>query len=277
MSNNIIRINVTEGATEVHGELLDVSRAASLQVFSSDAIADKAGWTLRIDPVHGAVRPGMWIEQPEHAVSVGEIRCVSASCVSDVSFMADHAGSAFHADLLIGGYEAHLAPIGMEQHIMTSLHGDLNQTLPRIEEALSGKLGLAELTQLIADLQGQVLELTSVSTDVFGNVSSEVNQIVTALQDVDSLSLLTSLSVDSAALADLDAFGMHGTLASATTLDGLFTSPESFPLTLDFSTPHHVSEATEVFASAASSISSGASIQSDGFGTSDFPGNTDLS
>jgi len=60
----------------------------------------------------------------------------------------------------------------------------------------------------------------------------------------------------------------------------LFTSPEAFPLTLDFSSPNSIQEASELFASAGgtSSISSTASSSDTDSGlSSGAAGSSDLS
>ena len=152
--------------------------------------------------------------------------------------------------------------------------------MPRVQNALSGQLGHEELSQLIADIQAQVLELNTLSQDLFGDLSGDVNEAAASAGDMDADALLASMQIDSGVFAEplLASFG--DSAAYSTTLDGLFTSPESFPLTMDFSSPTSVKEASDLFAStgSTSSISSTASSSdAEGGVVGSTPGSSDHS
>lgn len=269
MTPTTIQIQADSNHTTVQGELIDVARAASIRFFDHSASSSDVA-SVHLDSVSGLVKGVHLSSLGTDVPSVGEFRVLVSHCVSDPGLMGDQslvAGTA-SADLWMES-----EPVGALMHTTheqgsAHLGHDLAGMIPKIDAALAGHLNAGELNQLIADLQSQVLDLNSGGQQLFGDLSSDIHATVHALQGLDSHLLLSAMSLDSAYLGDpvLDAFSASTPLATVTTLDGLFTSPEAFPLTLDFSNPHGVHEATELFAAAGgSSINSSATSSDPGF------------
>lgn len=207
--------------------------------------------------------------------------CLATVCVSDSSVMVP---VGLGAESLIDSALVGTAAIQGVHHTMDD-HGrlldishELTAISPQLKAALAGSLGAAEISQLIADVQAQLLELNAIGGDYFGELAAAVDQEAAELASLGNEELLASMGIDSTVLSDSAAIGGDVGLGLAT-LDGLFTSPESFPLTMDFSNPVSVYEANELFASVSgsSSISSTATSGDSDSGAvsptgSDFPG-----
>ncbi|MFN7505635.1 MAG: hypothetical protein ACK5Q1_08740, partial [Limnobacter sp.] len=195
-------------------------------------------------------------------LGLGEFRCISQSCVSDVSvFESASILASVEPALLSNADTAGILNTMNEQASFEALNSELLNALPRVKHALGGELAYSELTQLIADIQSQVLDLNTLSQNMFGELSGEVNSAMQEVSGFDTDSLLDSMQIDSGLFAQPELLGNTNSLALEATLDGLFTSPEVFPLTLDFSNPNGIQEASELFAATggSSSISSTAS------------------
>ncbi|MCQ8897269.1 hypothetical protein NQT62_12570 [Limnobacter humi] len=268
MQPTAIQIQADDNHSTVQGELIDVARAASIRVFEHSAPSGDVG-LVRLDSVSGVLK-GAHIQSTVGEVStLGDVRLFASHCVSDSSLLGEHplvsgtATAGLWMESEPAGALAHMT----HDHSTAHLGHDLTGLIPKIDAALAGHLSAGELNQLIADLQSQVLDLNSGGQQLFGDLSSDIHSTVHELQGLDSHVLLSTMSLDSAYLGDpvLDAMTASTPLATLTTLDGLFTSPEAFPLTLDFSNPHSVHEATELFAAAGgSSINSSASSADSG-------------
>lgn len=188
----------------------------------------------------------------------GDLRCISSGCVSDVTlFGADSSLASVDPSLLANINSAGIMESMNNEISFESLNTQLVAQLPDIQQALAGDMNLAQLSQLVADIQSQLLEINTLSQDIFGDVSGDVAQFASEAGQLTNEDLLASMQVDSVLFAEPSLAGFGS--GSVTTLDGLFTSPESFPLTMDFSNPTSLQEASDLFASTGSSISSNAS------------------
>jgi hypothetical protein len=276
MSNSVIQLSAQTDHSYSAGELLDPVSRATIEFFDS------------YEPHPGSSKisfssfDGLDTKEFSGATSLGfgELRCISQACVSDVSVF-ESSSSLANVDpaLLANADSAGILNTMNEQVSFETLNSELLSAMPRVKHALGGELSYSELTQLIADIQAQVLDLNSLSQDVFGELSGEVNHAVSEFAEFDTDSLLASMQIDSGLFAQPELAGNAHSLAYAATLDGLFTSPEAFPLTLDFSSPNSIQEASELFASAGgtSSISSTASnSDSDSGLSSGAAGSSDL-
>lgn len=194
--------------------------------------------------------------------SVGGVRCVSQHCVSDVSFVQP---SAEHLlpDTSWVVHDIHGAVMA-ESHENTHLLNvgqSLADQLPKIHQGLEGQLNLHEMSQLINDLQSQLLQLNHTTQSLFPDLSLNLHEASGALSALPNEALLTSVQADTYSIFDSFSHHDHGVAAVHTTLDALFTSPEAFPLTLDFSDKHHVEQVHDLFSShGGSSISTSASV-----------------
>lgn len=187
----------------------------------------------------------------------GDLRCISSGCVSDVTlFGADSSLASVDPSLLANIHSAGIMEAMSNEISFESLNTQLVAQLPDIHQALSGDMNLAQLSQLVADIQSQLLEINTLSQDLFGDVSADAAQLASEVGQLNNDDLLASMQVDSVLFAEPSLAGFGS--GSVTTLDGLFTSPESFPLTMDFSNPSSLQEASDLFASTGSSISSNA-------------------
>lgn len=212
---------------------------------------------------------------------IGEFFCISNVCISD-SGVFESVASIASVDPGLLAYSQNVPAmdnVNMDSGLY-GLNSDLLSGMPKLQLALNGALGYDELSQLIQDVQAQVLELNSVSQDLFGDLSADVDAAVAQAETRESAALLDSMQIDSQVFSDPVFSGFDNSTPQGATLDGLFTSPEAFPLTLDFSNPHGIQEASELFASA----SSGSSISSTATGTEagsslpgSIPGSSDFS
>lgn len=259
MSNSVIQLSVHADTGPFAGQLLDPVSKATIEFFDS------------FEPSSGSTRISFAstdsLDSREFAsaqsLGFGELRCVSQACVSDVSVFESSATLAsVDPGLLASAHTAGIMDNMTTEHLsFQSLNSELLSAMPRVKNALDGELNHSELTQLIADIQAQVLELNSLGQNLFDDLSGEVNNAVTGLGELDTESLLASMQIDSGLFAQPELATNTHSLALAATLDGLFTSPEAFPLTMDFSNSSSIQEASELFASTSgtSSISSTAS------------------
>lgn len=245
--------------TQASGLLIEVSAGSRLLPLQTDAIGHPGGLVLSAAGSVGEFQ-------------VGSHSLLSAQCISDVSLLSTtpvHDAALLGLDVLTMAANAlHHAAGGSSMIEVSQL---LVDALPKINAGLSGQLSQTELSSLISDVQGHLLNLTSQSNDMLGDLSGDVQSVLTAVEGLDANDLLASVSVDVNTLSDVYALSGVPEAHSAahfTTLDALFTAPEAFPLTLDFSDARHVESATELFSanSHASGISSGASPEGSSFG-----------
>ncbi|WP_288107817.1 hypothetical protein [Limnobacter sp.] len=202
-------------------------------------------------------------ELPGHqAISVGGVQCAIEHCVSDVSLTQPMAEPVLpdtswvvhdiHGAVMAQSHEnAHLLNLGQS----------LADQLPKIHQGLEGQLNLHEMGQLISDLQNQLLQLNHTTQSLFPDLSLNLHDVSGALSTLPNEALLTSVQADTYSIFDTFSHHDHGVAGVHTTLDALFTSPEAFPLTLDFSDKHHVEQVHDLFSShGSSSISTSASV-----------------
>lgn len=270
MSNLAIQLSVQSEPNQIVGELTASANRATIEFFD------------QYQPTYGshqiALNPNDGFSAKDFGASLslgfGELRCISQACVSDVSvFQSDNALANVDPGLLANAAEAGMMEIMSDSITFDALNSELLCAVPRLQSALEGQLDYNQLSQLIADVQAQVLELNSLSQDLYGDLAEEIQDATVTMDELDTESLITAMQIDSGLFAQPDLAGGHlHSLALDVTLDGLFTTPEAFPLTMDFSSAGSVLEASELFAATgnASSISSTASnIESDaGFGIS---------
>lgn len=255
MFQPVIQLSAFTDANPVQGELYGSAQLASIQFFEglhSSPVAEGISLSFQDGPL-----PRSTLSYPD--TEFGELRCISQSCVSDVSLIQEAPTlSGFDADLLLANNMIHTGQLMTDETSIESLGSSLLGALPQVKQALGGELDATQLSQLIAELQSQLLELNSVTQDNFGDMTSELSLAVQEAEAQDTDSLLAALQQDAGLFtgSNLDS-SLHG-LVSEATLDGLFTAPEAFPLTLDFSNKNGIQEASELFAatSSAQSISS---------------------
>lgn len=276
MSNPSILLSVQSDSSQSAGELISPVSRATIEFFDQYQ-PNYGAHQISLNPNDGLSTKDFGTSQ---SLGFGELRCISQACVSDVSvFESDNTLANVDPGLL-----AKAGTAGMMEHMSESttyeaLNSELLSAVPGLQSALDGQLDYNQLSQLIADVQAQVLELNSISQNLFGDLSEEIQEATVTMAELDSDSLITAMQIDSGLFAQPGLAGSNEhSLALEATLDGLFTSPEAFPLTMDFSNPGSVQEASELFAATggASSISSTASnTETDaGFGAS-TPGNPD--
>ncbi|HEX4878417.1 MAG TPA: hypothetical protein VFV39_01100 [Limnobacter sp.] len=256
MASHSILLTVHPESSPEAGVLVDAVRATSIQLFEHSVPYDGVN-AIRIASLdfsvgrHDVGSPGL---------QLGELRCVAQACISDVSLFSGDVSLAHVDPSLLANPDLAGMVEGMDNQIeIQRLGADLLDQLPGLQQALLGELSLPELNALIAQIQANLLNFNSFTQEHYGDLSLDIEAAILQLQGNGLEDLLTSVQVDSSLFAQPHLAGFdHNTTLDAT-LDGLFTSPESFPLTLDFSNPSSVQEASELFASAgASSISSSA-------------------
>jgi len=276
MSNSFIQLSVQSDPGQAVGELISPVSRATIEFFDQYQ-PSYGGQQISLNPNDGFSAKEFGVSQ---SLGFGELRCISQACVSDVSvFESDNTLANVDPGLLANEGAAGIMENMSESITFEALNSELLCAVPRLQSALDGQLDYHQLSQLIADMQAQVLELNSLSQDLYGDVAEEVQEATVAMGELDTDSLITAMQIESGLFAQPGLVGSNvHSLALEATLDGLFTSPEAFPLTLDFSNPGSVQEASELFAAtgSSSSISSSASnTETDaGFGASPL-GNTD--
>lgn len=275
MSKPAIHLSVQAEPSPAAVELLGPLSVATVEFF--DSFQPSANTQVLLNALDGLAPLELGLPQ---SMGLGELRCISQACISDASiFESSTAIANVDPGLLANAQVAGIMDPMNNQITFESLNSELNSAMPRIQHALAGELGFDELSQLIADIQAQVLDLNALSRDLFGDISEDVHDMSVEVGNQDINSLLASMQIDSALFAQPDLALDSSSLAHYATLDGLFTSPEAFPLTMDFSSSSSVQEASELFASTgnSSSISSTASNSEtdSGLGGKDIPGSTD--
>lgn len=272
MSNFTIQLSAQADHSDLAGAQLAPASSATIEFFDQFQPSTDAT-TISLSPADGLNFKDL---TGTSSLGFGDLRCISQACVSDVSVIESTANLASIDPALLANTdsiaESSSNSMGIqnfmnEQMSFESLNADLLNAMPQLKHALDGNLSHSELSQLILDIQAQVLELNGLSQELFGSLTNDVHTAVHEFSELDSSALLTSMQIDSSYFAEPVLSATSHSLAFETTLDGLFTSPEAFPLTLDFSNPSSIREASELFAStgAGSSISSSASdLESNG-------------
>lgn len=268
MTDFAIHLSATSQPEQSAVGMLDLDHAATVELF--DRFEPSFGGNrIQLNYLDGITNQ----ESASGSGRVGEFLCIASTCVSDAT--------AFESMVSIAsvdpGLLAHPQPAALMNSMniesgLQTLNSELIGSVPKLLQAINGELGHDELSQLILDIQLQVLELNSVNRDLFGDLSAEVNTAVAQLETIEPLLLLDSMQMDIGTLSDSEFSSLGNSLALEATLDGLFTSPEAFPLTLDFSNPNSVQEASVLFAAASSSGSSISSAASGAEAESIFPG-----
>jgi hypothetical protein len=278
MPNSVIQLSVQADTHENVGELFAPISKATIEFFESFESSPSTGSVITFGSLDGVNFQELSVAQPS---GLGDLRCISQACVSDISVFESNASLASIDPGLLANVESAGIMNSMNDHIsFQALNAELLDAMPRVQNALSGQLGHEELSQLISDIQAQVLELNTLSQELFGDLSGDVNAAAANAGDMDSDALLASMQIDSSVFAEPVLAGFDDSVAYSTTLDGLFTSPESFPLIMDFSSPSSVREASDLFAStgSTSSISSSASGSgTEGGAVGSIPGSSDHS
>lgn len=269
MSDFAIQLTVTTQPETLASAVFELGNAASIEFFDHSEPAFGAS-RIQLSYTDGINNQ----DSASEVAHIGDLFCTSSACVSDPGVFESIVSIASVDPGLLAYSQP--APV-MDNMNMESgfqvLNPDILNSMPKLQMALNGGLSYDELSQLIQDIQAQVLELNSFNQDLFGDLSLDVNLAVNELETQDADSLLNAMQTDSLVISNPGLGSLDDSLALGATLDGLFTSPEAFPLTLDFSNPNGIQEASELFASACA----GTSISSAALGTdadSSFPGTT---
>jgi len=256
MDTQTLRIEITTAsAPEVQGVLIDSVQSSSMVVLS----AGEAGSVLPTG--------GMVLSAHAHGVDLfmGHHALVSTQCVSDVSLLpALDSSLALGNEMILAATHQDASPHAASH----AAHGDnvfelaqrLTDVLPKIQSGLQGHLSGSELSGLIHDVQSQLLTLTNGSHALYGEMGSEIQSSSQAMEQWASEQLIASVQADVNTMTEAFASPFDTPHAAQTTLDALFTAPEAFPLTLDFSDSRHVESASELFSSLAMQTSSISSI-----------------
>lgn len=184
----------------------------------------------------------------------------SIACVSDHELIqADYANQISEQMLFNSADLAAMSQVS-EVPELTLISQQLLASLGEVSRGLAGELSPQELSMLIDSLQGQLLELNSASRNLFGELGEEISQDIHSVEAISADELLAAVEVGTS--ETLDYFGEHNAVGQSilteTTLDALFTNPEAFPLTLDFSSSDNLDNAAELFSHGSCSISSNA-------------------
>ncbi|MCZ8014257.1 MAG: hypothetical protein O9274_01020 [Limnobacter sp.] len=268
MSDFAIHLSVSTQPEQAAVGVFELDHAATIEFFD------------RSEPSFGGNRIQLTYldginNQDSGSERLGDLLCVSNLCVSDPGVFESITSIASVDPGLLAYSQP--TPVMDNMNIESSLHAlksELLGSMPKLQLAMNGELAYDELSQLIQDIQAQVLDLNSINQDLFGDLSTDVNSAVASLETLESYSLLDSMQIDIGEFSDYEFSGLGNSLALEATLDGLFTSPEAFPLTLDFSNPNGIQEVSELFASASGA---GTSISSTALATdvdTSFPGST---
>ncbi len=269
MSDYAIRLSASTQPDSLVSGVFETGNGATIQFFDRSE-SSFGGNRIQLNCLDGTNN----LDSATDSARFGDFLCISNACVSDPGVFESLASIASVDPGLLAYSQS--VPMMDNMNIesgLQALNHELINSLPRLQLALNGGLAHDELSQLIQDIQAQVLELNSINHDLFGDLSADVNLTVAELEMQDVQTLLEAMQTDSGTLFDSGLTGFGNSLALEATLDGLFTSPEAFPLTLDFSNPDGIQEASELFASA----SAGTSISSSALGAdadNSFPGST---
>lgn len=269
MSDYAIRLSASTQPDSLVSGVFETGNGATIHFFDRSE-SSFGGNRIQLNCLDGTNN----LDSATDSARFGDFLCISNACVSDPGVFESLASIASVDPGLLAYSQS--VPTMDNMNIESGLQAldyELINSLPRLQLALNGGLAQDELSQLIQDIQAQVLELNSINHDLFGDLSADVNVTVAELEMQDMQTLLDAMQTDSGTLFDSGLTGFGNSLALEATLDGLFTSPEAFPLTLDFSNPDGIQEASELFASA----SAGTSISSAALGAdadNSFPGST---
>lgn len=260
MSNSVIKISVQASPSQAGVDLPGTLSSATIEFFDSYQPVQSVG-VVSIQAIDSVSVKDLAGSLPD---GIGNLRCVSLACISDATVYESASAIANVDPGLLASIDpaTGVSMMSSPDTSFESLNSNLLDAMPRLKMALDGQLTHSELSQLIVDMQAQVLELNTLSQTLYGDLSGEVADRIADLQADGSDSLLVSMQLDSSLFAQpLVDDAAYASLSSAATLDALFTSPEAFPLTLDFSNSSSVQAASELFVSAgslSSSISSSA-------------------
>ncbi|MDH4394907.1 MAG: hypothetical protein QE278_04450 [Limnobacter sp.] len=253
MDNNTLRVEVHNSqAPTVQGVLIDSSSSISILQNGAAPTFEVGGYSI------SAFQSGSEMFLGNHAL-------ISTQCISDVSLISQSPDFLVSGQALLVEGSAHLMaatalPDSHGGHNVLDLSQQLVDSLPKINSGLHGNLSSTELSGLIQDLQAHLLSLASSTQDLYGEMGVDIEFASQALDSSLGLEdLFASIQADLAAVADVYSSPVEMSHAAQTTLDALFTAPESFPLTLDFSDSQHVETASELFSSLASHTTSGIS------------------
>lgn len=259
MTDFAIQLSASTQPDTLVSEVFEPGSSASIEFFDRSETSF-GGNRIQLSYLDGMANQDL----ASGSACVGDFMCISNACVSDPGVFESLASIASVDPGLLAYSQS--VPVMDNMNIESGLHAlnsELLSSLPKLQLALNGGLAYDELSLLIQDIRAQVLELNSINQDLFGDLSADVNLAIADLETQTHQSLLDAMQVDSSTFSDFDWTGLDNSLALGATLDGLFTSPEAFPLTLDFSNPNSIQEASELFALA----SSGSSISSTALGT----------
>lgn len=252
MDNYSLKVEVTNNqAPAVQGVLIDSS--SSISILQSAPVSDSGVQGVSIS----AFQSGSEMFLGSHAL-------ISTQCISDVSLLSQ--GPDFlisdQALLIEGAIQVHASHAGQEGQggfNMLDLSQQLVENLSRISSGLHGNLSNSELSGLIHDVQAHLLNLASSTQDLYGEIGNDIEFASQSMENLPLDSLFASIQADLTAVEDVYSTPVELSHAAQTTLDALFTAPEAFPLTIDFSDSQHVESASELFSSLASHTSSGIS------------------
>jgi hypothetical protein len=252
MDNNILRVEVLNNqAPTVQGVLIDSSSSISILQSGSAGTFEVGGVSISAF-------------QSASEMFLGNHALISTQCISDVSLISQSSDFLVSGQALLIDGSLHIPGTTALQdshggNNVLDLSQQLVESLPKINAGLHGSLSNSELSGLIHDVQAHLLSLASSTKDLYGEMGVDIDF---ASQSMDSLGLediLASIQADLGAVADVYNSPVEMSHAAQTTLDALFTAPESFPLTLDFSDKQHVESASELFSSLSSHSTSGIS------------------
>lgn len=252
MENNILKVEAfNHQAPSVQGVLIDSSSSISILQTEFSAASNMPGLTI------SAFQSGSELFLGNHAL-------ISTQCISDVSLVSQSSDFLISGQSLLidGSVPTHSSTDVQENHggvNVLDLSQQLVENLSRINSGLHGNLTNSELSGLIHDVQAHLLSLASSTQDLYGEISADVDLASQSMESMGLDDLFASIQADLTAVTDVYSSPAEVSHAALTTLDALFTAPEAFPLTLDFSDSQHVESASELFSSLASHISSGIS------------------
>lgn len=252
MDNNTLRVEVhNTQAPVVQGVLIDSSSSISILQNQPAPTFDVGGITMSAF-------------QSDSEMFLGNHALISTQCISDVSLIPQA------SDFMVSGQalliEGSLHDVGsaishesLGGNTVLDLSQQLVEILPKINSGLHGNLSNSELSGLIHDVQAHLLSLAGSTQDLYGEMGVDIEFASQSLDNLGLEDLFASIQADLSAVEDVYSSPVEMSHAAQTTLDALFTSPESFPLTLDFSDSQHVESASELFSSLAAHTTSGIS------------------
>ncbi|MDX1668397.1 MAG: hypothetical protein R3194_03175 [Limnobacter sp.] len=257
MNGFTVQLNSTSDAQGFSADLVDATGLSGFRLFESSASADGAFSTNAT------------------VISCGESAAFSAVCVSDKVLMQADIESTWSGLAMVD-----TSGVGeMSDHAqhMGEVAKNMMAKLPEVNKGLDGQLSFIELSGLIDSLQSQLLELNSVCESIYGGLGREIASDTRDLELAATEELLAAAEV--AASETMDQSGVlpetfSNMSAQNATLDALFTHPESFPLTLDFSEEASVTDTLGLFGDAGQSISSSAQPEAGSWNSGDSTGDS---